>query len=64
MILISVEEYESMQETIEVLSNQNLFNDIHVALKEHEEDKSLDLEEFWRKKMSETYNITQSSSPA
>ena len=53
-----------MQETIEVLSNQNLFNDIHVALKEHEEDKSLDLEEFWRKKMSETYNITQSSSPA
>lgn len=55
MILISVEEFESMLERIEILSNQTLLKDIQAALQEHEEGKSLDFDEFWRKEISEVY---------
>jgi len=54
MILISVEEFELMQEKIEILSNRALLKDIQEALQEHEEGKSIDFEEFWRKEISET----------
>ena len=53
MVLIPVEEYDSLRETIEILSNRRLMSDIRKAIKEHEEGKSLDFEEFWRKEMSE-----------
>jgi len=52
MMLIPFEEYEAMRETIEILSNRRLINDIRRAIKEHEEGKSLDFDEFWRKEMN------------
>jgi len=54
MILISVEEFESMRERIEILSNRALLKDIQEALQEHEEGKSIDFEKFWDQEISET----------
>ncbi|MBM3329976.1 MAG: hypothetical protein FJY67_11005 [Calditrichaeota bacterium] len=46
-------EVESLRETIEILSNRKLMRDLDQAIRDHEEGKSIDLEEFWRKEMSE-----------
>ena len=53
MILIPAEEYESMRETIEILSNQALMEDIKTALLEFDAGESLDLEEFWQSEIDE-----------
>ena len=53
VVVIPAEEYDALRETIEILSNRRLMNDIRRAIKEHEEGKSLDFEEFWRKEMNE-----------
>ena len=54
VVVIPAEEYESLRETIEILSDRRLMGDIRRAIKEHEEGKSLDFEKFWREEMSET----------
>ncbi len=53
VVVIPAEEYDSLRETIAILSDRRLMNDIRRAIKEHEEGKSLDFEEFWRREMSE-----------
>jgi len=52
MVLVPKDEYDALQETIEILSNRRLMNDINAAIKEHEDGKSLDFEEFWRSEMN------------
>jgi PHD/YefM family antitoxin component YafN of YafNO toxin-antitoxin module len=51
VVVIPSDEYDNLRETIEILSNRHLMNDIRRAIKEHEEGKSLDFDEFWRKEM-------------
>ena len=53
MVLIPSDEYDSMRETIEILKNRRLMSDIRRAIKEHEEGKSLDFDEFWHREMNE-----------
>jgi PHD/YefM family antitoxin component YafN of YafNO toxin-antitoxin module len=53
VVVIPSDEYDALRETIEILSNRRLMNDIRAAIKEHEDGKSLDFEEFWRKEMNE-----------
>jgi len=53
VVVIPSDEYDALRETIEILSNRRLMNDIRKAIKEHEEGKSLDFDEFWRKEMNE-----------
>ncbi|MBM3326149.1 MAG: hypothetical protein FJY65_04075 [Calditrichaeota bacterium] len=52
MVLVPKDEYDALQETVEILSNRRLMNDINAAIKEHEDGKSLDFEEFWRSEMN------------
>ena len=53
VVVIPAEEYDSLRETIEILSDRRLMNDIRKAIREHEEGKSLDFNEFWRREMSD-----------
>ncbi len=53
VVVIPSDEYDALRETIEILSNRRLMNNIRKAIKEHEEGKSLDFDEFWRKEMNE-----------
>jgi PHD/YefM family antitoxin component YafN of YafNO toxin-antitoxin module len=53
VVVIPSEEYDALRESIEILSNRRLMNDIRRAIKEHEEGKSLDFDEFWRREMNE-----------
>ncbi|HHE46881.1 MAG TPA: hypothetical protein ENL08_04160 [Bacteroidetes bacterium] len=53
VVVIPSDEYDALRETIEVLSNRRLMSDIRAAIKEHEDGKSIDFEEFWRREMSE-----------
>ena len=49
MVLIPVEEYDSLRETIEILSNPALVRDIRRGLKDIEEGKTVKLSELRRK---------------
>ena len=53
VVVIPSDEYDSMRETIEILKNRRLMSDIRRAIKEHEEGKSLDFDEFWHREMNE-----------
>ena len=53
VVVIPSDEYDALRETIEILSNRRLMSDIRAAIKEHEDGKSIDFEEFWRREMSE-----------
>ena len=46
VVVISVEEYESLLETIEILSNPSLIKDIELARKEFREGKTISLEKL------------------
>ena len=46
MALIPLEEYESMKETIEILSNPDLVKDIELARKEVREGKTISWEDL------------------
>ena len=46
VVVISVEEYESLLETIEILSNPSLIKDIEIARKEFREGKTISLEKL------------------
>ncbi|MCF7809666.1 hypothetical protein K9N50_01620 [bacterium] len=46
MVLISLEEYESMKETIEILSNPELVKDIEQAHKDYKEGKTVSWEDL------------------
>ncbi len=54
MVLVPLDEFDSMRETIEILSDRSLMNDIKRTIKEHVEGKSLDFEEFWSREMSDS----------
>jgi len=50
MVLIPVEEYDSLRETIEILSNPALIRDIKRGLKDIEEGRTVKLSELRRRK--------------
>jgi PHD/YefM family antitoxin component YafN of YafNO toxin-antitoxin module len=50
MVLIPVEEYDSLRETIEILSNPALIRDIKRGLKDIEEGRTVRLSELRRRK--------------
>jgi len=45
-LLMSVDEFDSWQETLEILSDKNLMREIKQAEKEYKEGKTTTLEEF------------------
>jgi len=47
MVTISLDEYETMKETIALLTDKALRRQIRRAIKEHKEGRSQDLDEFW-----------------
>ena len=49
MVLIPVEEYDSLRETIEILSDKKLMRAIEKGRKEFEEGKTVKLSELRRK---------------
>lgn len=52
MVLLPIEEYDRMRETIEILSNPSTVRTIKKGRKEYAEGKTVQLEEFWRKEMN------------
>jgi len=52
VVLVPVDEYERMRETIEILSNPETVQTIKRGRKEFAEGKTVELEEFWRKEMN------------
>ena len=52
VVLVPVDEYERMRETIEILSNPETIRTIRRGRKEFAEGKTVELEEFWRKEMN------------
>jgi len=46
MVLISLDEYESLKETIEILSNPKLMCNIRRGIKEFEEGKTINWEDL------------------
>ena len=52
VILLPVDEYERMKETIEILSNPSTVYAIKRGRKEFNEGKTVELEEFWRREMN------------
>ena len=52
VILLPVDEYERMKETIEILSNPSTVRAIKRGRKEFAEGKTVELEEFWREEMN------------
>jgi len=52
VILLPVEEYERMKETIEILSNPSTVRAIRRGRREFAEGKTMELEEFWRREMN------------
>ena len=53
VVLVPIEEYERMKETIEILSNPSIVRAIKRGRKEFKEGKTVELEEFWRNEMNE-----------
>ena len=53
VVVMPLSEYETLMERLEILSDSKLMKEIRNALKEFEEGKSRDLEEFWKEEMSE-----------
>jgi len=49
MVLIPIEEYDALRETIEILSDTALMRDIKRGLKDFEEGKTVKLSELRRK---------------
>jgi len=47
MVVLSLEKYEALKETIEILSNPALMRDIRKGLQEFEDGKTVDLDELW-----------------
>jgi len=47
-VMMSVSEYESLIETLDILSDPELVENIKAALEEEKEGKFLTEEEFWR----------------
>ncbi len=45
MVIISLEEYETLKETVEVLQDEAVLYDIRMARKEYEEGRTKSLEE-------------------
>jgi PHD/YefM family antitoxin component YafN of YafNO toxin-antitoxin module len=58
MVLIPVEEYDSLRETNEILSNPSLVRDIKQGLKDIEDGKKRKLNEL-RRLRSENLNIQE-----
>ena len=52
VVLVPIDEYERMRETIEVLSHPETIRTIRRGRKEFAEGKTVELEEFWRKEMN------------
>ncbi len=51
VVVMPLSEYETLMERLEILSDSKLMKEIRNALKEFEEGKSRDLEEFWKEEM-------------
>ena len=52
VVVMPLGEYEALMERLEILSDSKLMREIRNALKEFEEGKSLDLDEFWQREMN------------
>ncbi|NQT35112.1 hypothetical protein HQ587_07980 [bacterium] len=50
IVLIPIEEYERMKETIEILSNPQTVRNVRRGRKEFAEGKTVELEEFWERR--------------
>jgi PHD/YefM family antitoxin component YafN of YafNO toxin-antitoxin module len=51
VVLLPIDEYERMRETIEILSNPETIRNIKRGRREYTEGKTIELEEFWRKEI-------------
>ena len=53
VVLLPIDEYERMKETIEILSNPQTVRNIRRGRREFAEGKTVELGKFWRKEMNE-----------
>jgi PHD/YefM family antitoxin component YafN of YafNO toxin-antitoxin module len=51
VVVMPLSEYETLMERLEILSDTKLMQEIRDALKEFEEGKTTELEEFWQREM-------------